>query len=298
MHWKIKTLALAAAISIAGFAQSQEDLEKPRMPLPPPEAMHPGAMGLRTEIDVPQIKGAPFCATVSTEHTQQFADGNRIHTTNNATLCRDSEGRTRRESELDLMGTVAQSSPHKLVTITDPVAGVRYMLDSNDKTAHKVRMPAVPPDSKLEIDIHKGAPVEDTFVYAQPGPATTEHVFVRKLEGPGPESDRATENLGDQVIGGIHATGTRVTTTIPAGKMGNEQPIQVTSESWYSPDLKVTVMTKHNDPWAGEMKTQFINVNPSEPDHSMFTVPSDYKVVDDKGPIILKLSSLKTDNQQ
>jgi hypothetical protein len=37
-----------------------------------------------------------------------------------------------------------------------------------------------------------------------------------------------TENLGDQIIEGIRATGTRITTTIPRGRMGNELPMVVT----------------------------------------------------------------------
>ena len=78
--------------------------------------------------------------------------------------------------------------------------------------------------------------------------------------------------------------------TIPSGQMGNEQPILVTSERWYSPELKAAVMTKHNDPWAGELKTQFTSVNTAEPDPSLFTIPSDYKIVDDKeGPFTIKL---------
>ncbi len=93
----------------------------------------------------------------------------------------------------------------------------------------------------------------------------------------------ATENLGDQIIEGIHATGTRITTTIPAGQMGNEQTMAVTSERWYSPELKATVMTKHIDPWAGELKTTFTSVNTAEPDSSLFAVPSNYKIVDEKG---------------
>jgi hypothetical protein len=97
------------------------------------------------------------------------------------------------------------------------------------------------------------------------------------------------ESLGDQTINGIHATGTRVTTTIPAGSMGNEQPILVQSETWSSPELKATVMTKHTDPWAGELKTQLTNVNNSEPDLSLFTVPSDYKIVDEKPMQMIKL---------
>jgi hypothetical protein len=102
-----------------------------------------------------------------------------------------------------------------------------------------------------------------------------------------------TESLGDQTIDGIHATGTRMTTTIPAGQMGNEQPILVTSERWYSSELKATVMTKHTDPWAGEIKTQFTNVSASEPDSSLFRVPSDYKVVEEKaGPFVLQKQML------
>jgi len=73
-----------------------------------------------------------------------------------------------------------------------------------------------------------------------------------------------------------------MTTTIPAGQMGNDKPIVVTSEQWYSADLKATVMTKHSDPWAGELKTEFTNVNTAEPDPSMFSVPSDYRIADDK----------------
>jgi hypothetical protein len=74
--------------------------------------------------------------------------------------------------------------------------------------------------------------------------------------------------------------------------MGNEQPIVVTSERWYSPELKATVMTKHNDPWAGELKTQFTRVNTSEPEPSLFTVPGDYKIVDEKaGPFMIQLPS-------
>jgi hypothetical protein len=107
----------------------------------------------------------------------------------------------------------------------------------------------------------------------------------RLSDDPAPTS----ENLGDQTIEGIHATGTRMMTTIPAGGMGNEKPIQVTSERWYSPELKAAILTKHTDPWAGELKTQLTNVNSAEPDSSLFQVPADYKVLDEKaGPFVLQ----------
>jgi hypothetical protein len=247
------------------------------------------------DMDVEPVKGAPFCATVTTEHTQAFADGNRIHTTDNSTICRDSEGRTRREASLNLLGAAAQNPTPKLVTIVDPVAGYRYMLDNESKTAHRI---PIGPNSKMASikgpagdSPEKG---EHVMLYqrvgtAGPTMAAGDNVFFKSAgrlsDGPAPTS----ETLGDQTIDGIHATGTRMTTTIPAGDMGNDKPIQVTSERWYSAELKAAILTKHADPWAGELKTQFTNVNTAEPDSSLFQVPGDYKVMDDKaGPFVLQ----------
>jgi hypothetical protein len=112
------------------------------MQLPAPHAKA-GIVSMRVDnMEAEPIKGAPFCATVTTEHTQAFADGNRIHTTDNSTLCRDSEGRIRREAELNLLGAAQERAAPKLITIIDPVAGYRYMLDSENKIAHKIPIAA------------------------------------------------------------------------------------------------------------------------------------------------------------
>jgi hypothetical protein len=250
------------------------------------------------DMDIEQVKGVPFCATVATEHTQTFADGNRIHTvSDNSNLCRDSLGRTRREASLNLLGAAPQPSPPKLVTISDPVSGFRYMLDSDNKIAHRFAINS-PGAKGAGPDVAAagamGAKGEHVMIYQRVGPAGPnmvqgDNVFFKRAGQVGNEPAPTTENLGDQTIDGIHATGTRMTTTIPAGTMGNEQPILITSERWYSPELKANVMTKHNDPWAGELKTQLTNVSTSEPDSSLFVVPSDYKVVDEKaGPFVLQ----------
>ena len=259
-----------------------------------------GMVTMRVEdTDVEPTKGAPFCATVTTEHTQAFADGNRIHTTDNSNVCRDSEGRTRREASLNLLGAAAQNPAPKLVTIVDPVAGYRYMLDSESKTAHRF---AIASNAK---GVTMNAPLgglpdkgERAMFYQRvgtvgPNMAVGGNVAFKSIGRGTDDPAPTTENLGDQTIEGIHATGTRMTTTIPAGQMGNEQPIFVTSERWYSSQLKATVMTKHTDPWAGELKTQFANVSASEPDSSLFRIPSDYKVVDEKaGPFVLQKQML------
>lgn len=250
-------------------------------------------------MDASPVKGAPFCATISTDHTQQFADGNRIHTTNTSLVCRDSEGRIRRESDLNFLGVLPQAaSDRKLVTIIDPIAGFRYVLDTKEKIARK--MPLMLP-KEIGATTKGGGPetaqadghVFQYRVEGAGGPGTANAFYIARdgkgAQGPAP----TTENLGDQSINGIHATGTRLTTTIPAGRMGNELPIQVTSERWYSPELKATVMTKHSDPWAGELKTQFTNVNTSEPDASLFTVPSDYKIINEKAmPFVIQKREL------
>ena len=297
----IGTIVLAASMS----AQTPPDLAPAVISsgaagfaAPPPKA---GMVTMRVEdLDAEPVKGAPFCATMMTEHTQAFADGNRIHTSDNSTLCRDSEGRIRREAGLNLLGAAPQSSGAKLITIVDPVAGYRYMLDGDNKIAHRMAIASSSSAGAASINVAGqglSAKREHVMIYQRVGTAgpnlsVNNNVFFKTAEPVADEPAPTTDNLGDQAIDGIHATGTRMTTTIPVGKMGNEQPILVTSERWYSPELKATVMTKHSDPWAGELKTQFTNVSTSEPDSSLFQVPSDYKVVDTKaGPFVIQKPS-------
>jgi hypothetical protein len=84
------------------------------------------------------------------------------------------------------------------------------------------------------------------------------------------------EDLGRQNVEGVAASGSRSTTTIPAGAIGNEHPINVVSEQWFSPDLQVLVMTKHSDPRQGETTYRLSNIVRAEPERSLFTVPPDY----------------------
>src|SRR5215510_12425061 len=91
------------------------------------------------------------------------------------------------------------------------------------------------------------------------------------------------EQLGTQTIEGLAAEGTRVTFTIPAGKIGNERPIVTVNERWYSPELQAVVMSKNSDPRMGETTYRLTNIVRSEPDPSLFQVPSDYTVKDGFG---------------
>jgi len=84
------------------------------------------------------------------------------------------------------------------------------------------------------------------------------------------------EQLGTTQMEGVVAQGTRTTTTIPAGQIGNQRPINVVYERWYSPDLQMTVMTKLNDPRTGETVYKLTNIVRVEQPRSLFEVPSDY----------------------
>jgi hypothetical protein len=86
------------------------------------------------------------------------------------------------------------------------------------------------------------------------------------------------EQLGTQAIEGVAAEGTRVTYTIPAGKIGNDRPIVTVNERWYSPELQTIVLTKNSDPRMGETTYRLTNIDRGEPDPSLFQVPGDYTV--------------------
>jgi len=88
-----------------------------------------------------------------------------------------------------------------------------------------------------------------------------------------------TEELGTQNIEGVDAEGTRTITTIPAGAIGNERPIEITYEKWYSRELQLVVMSKHNDPRFGEQTYRLTNIVRSEPDPSLFSLPNGYKLI-------------------
>ena len=108
-------------------------------------------------------------------------------------------------------------------------------------------------------------------------------VFLQKGIMSGEQGQTTSTDLGSQIIEGVVANGTRTTLTIPAGQIGNEKPISVVTEVWTSPDLKAIVYSKRNDPRMSEQTFQLTNIQRVEPDASLFTVPSDFTIVD--GPL-------------
>ena len=261
------------------------------------------------------VKGAPYSAQAVTETIQTLGDGNRIINRSTNELFRDNDGRTRREVSIKMFGVLGDSGePLRTIFINDPVAGVSYSLDSKTKTAHKsvpfqlkfdtadgankiatkieeaqgfeFKIEAPPPAGVVKI----GPPGTPGSVEPTPKPNGEYNFKIQTDDGgggggavymfrrQGSNENAVKEDLGKQTIEGVEAQGTRVTITIPAGEIGNERPLEIVSERWYSPELQVDVMTRHNDPRTGETTYRLTNINRAEPAKSLFEVPADYTV--------------------
>lgn len=92
-----------------------------------------------------------------------------------------------------------------------------------------------------------------------------------------------TTQLGTRDFDGVRADGKSVTYTIPAGEIGNRNPITVTSENWFSPELQATVYSKHSDPRTGDTIYRLANIKRSEQPMSLFTVPEGYALKETPG---------------
>ena len=195
------------------------------------------------------VTGAPYCGQVTEEFSQTLADGNQIHRSTTSTVCRDSQGRT--NSQVNLPAVVAGSGNSPRIVIRDPVAGVDYMLDTAHKTYLKITHPVRKPPA--------GNGGNASF-----------------FQG-GNRNTGTTTDLGFQTIAGLSCRGTRFTRTIPAhSNLGNEQPLQVTTDRWYSPDLSIDIQTQTTDPSHGNTTMTVSNINRNEPDASLFQVPPGY----------------------
>lgn len=220
------------------------------------------------------VTGAPFSAEQVTEHVQTLADGNRIVNTTKTKLYRDAQGRTRTEISPDpLPGTPALRS---MIRISDPVANVTYLLDQEDKAAKKVTSGGV----ALSLKGGAGGPPLPPLA-SESGGQTFFKVITRDEK-----QEVKTEDLGTQQMNGLRVTGTRTTMTIPAGAIGNEQPIETVTERWYSPDLQIVVKSVHSDPRMGTTTETLNDLSRVEPPAALFQVPADYNIEAVKEPTI------------
>jgi len=217
------------------------------------------------------VTGAPYSAMAVTTSTQTLGDGTKITRKIEAQLARDSQGRTRREQTSDAVGPWSTNGKDHSVIIRDPVSQASYNIQPDEKNA--VKIPMGPQNFKIAFDEHHatGGQVR-TF--------TVSGETVRVMAGPSEKAQ--VEDLGSQVIEGVNVKGKRETTTIPVGQIGNDRPIQVVSETWYSEELQMVILSRHSDPRVGESEYRLTNISRTEPAASLFEVPAGYRMKEEQ----------------
>lgn len=265
------------------------------------------------------VKNSPVSFDEINESVQTLADGNRIVRSSTGKFYRNSEGRTRREiagGTGGVFGSVYTTGQN--ISILNPTIGQKYLLDTEMKTAQVVELAAAQRElaithakradeyralagsaaaqsdlsAKLRTELRAASPT----VVTEAGPAAIARGIAATSVGamaPLPvqgmyfptvsttKYETTTEQLGTRDFEGVSAEGTRRTTIIPAGAIGNDRPIEIVYERWFSKDLGMVVYSKNTDPRFGEQTYRITNVVRNEPDPSLFSVPTGYKRVDD-----------------
>jgi hypothetical protein len=242
---RLAALAMLIAPALPAFAQG--DVQIPACPQPPANATQarPASNNVRL------VTGAPYSAFGTSETVTITADGSKVVRQNTIRMWRDSDGRTRSEFSLtSIGGPTPVEINSRLTVIDDPTARERYMLQPDGRVI-------VVPISPCRVV----ASDEPDLTVGPPRPANLHMRVSRPVR------------LGQRQVDGETVTGSRVEATIPAGAMGNEQPVKMSAEQWYGKDLQVVVEATYRDPRTGETHYKLREIQRSEPDARLFRVP-------------------------
>lgn len=245
-------LAATSAIAAAqGTADAKRDPCAPlkRTDAPPGQLIH-------------VVLNRPYSAVMETEFSRTLEDGTRIDRKGiDVHEYRDSAGRTRTEhAAIPMMGNLINPPDGPtMVMINDPVALKSYTLRPQNQTAQVREAPELAARTVAKKD-------------------STEFQRVLPLDTDRPRPEFVTEDLGTQTIDGLDVVGTKETTTYPAGFEGNDRPFSSTRERWCSVDLRVIILQKLDDPRSGQTTIRLTNIERTEPDPSVFSVPPEYTI--------------------
>ena len=212
----------------------------------------------------------PYTAEFKTTSVSKLADGTTITRENKAIQARDSQWRTLNQQE---MGAQPISGDHQVDTtgwINDPVEGTETNWQSR---THEAVVTKLPP-----LDQRGGCWADDSGTrramfnpVRQPAPAAAGTVPQRPQQS-------SPENVGTTMIQGVEVVGRRFTRTIPAGQIGNDQPMVITNELWSAPSLDGVVLKSVNDDPRGKTTKEITHLDLGEPDPALFQPPQGYEV--------------------
>lgn len=283
----VGVLLFASALPLTGLAQETAPATSAPKPAPVTGAgIFRGTFPVQPRT-VTATLNLPFSADGITTTMHQLANGTRIEQRTNTKLFRDSAGRVRREQAV--IGLTAEQAALPVVTITDPAAAVSYTLDSRTQTAYRAPLFSYVRSGGIPVS----SPTVSARYYRDPDGALRGEVRGPAPRAEGPDDavgiiprgiGSRIETLTTQQIAGLWSTGTRTSVRLSSGMVGNDRPLDVTSERWTSTDLNVVVLSRSNDPRVGTTEYRLTNIVRSEPPAGLFVVPSSYRIVDTMQP--------------
>jgi len=205
---------------------------------------------------VTPVPNAPFYALAMQEMAQILSDGNSFRRKTSAVIARDSTGRIHNESHQVIPVSATREPALLSIHIYDPNTRINLFLNPYTHIAQE-RILANPPS-------------------ASPPANWAQHESGNRTLPPGIRE----EDLGSSVIESFDAHGYRRTIAISDKSSGTGKPVTITDEYWYSEELHINLVTKHNDPRTGSLAIAVKNINVGEPAVELFDVPPEYKVVD------------------
>lgn len=205
---------------------------------------------------VTPVPNAPFTATVQIVSHNKLPDGTEHIVKTDNHIARSSSGRIRNERRL-LVPQSFTGEPRLLSAhIYDPSSRLNIFTDPATRLARESVLPA---------------PLRTPSAALPPAQQRT---------APG-----VTQTpLGDQILDGVQLTGTRKSRIIPAERSGTGQPVTITDDYWYSPELAIYLIIRHDDPRTGEQLVAVTQIERAEPPADLLAVPEDYKIVDETPP--------------
>jgi hypothetical protein len=240
------------------------------------------------------VAGEPYQAEKVTRSVQTLSDGTVITHESRGMIARDAEGRIRE----DLYQTISQSvngtqmdANLQSATVGDPTNHtLLFWTGDESKIAMKMQLPSIPASKGAAEALMVAPPPAPRGPAGSQTPQSLHENAAPSAAGTAGDGSNPfktasagnvhTEDLGKQSLEGILVTGTRTTTTIPTGKVGNDRPIIVVHEEWRSPELKIVVKTIDRDPRTGEQTVDLEKLVRTDPDASLFQPPAGYKVQD------------------
>jgi len=203
---------------------------------------------------IPLATGAPFHAKITVQIDRQLPDGTKVGQKYYTLVARDGNGREYRENRDLVPADSDREPPINFTIVYDPKTSLRTTCYPDRHTCQQIT---------FDPTQH---PVEE--------PA-------------GPSSDGKSvlmrEDLGKKTIDGMECTGTRETRTFNPGAFGNDKPVVVIKEIWYSPQLQFNLSVTRSDPRNGTQKLEVVDLKLGDPGAEWFTMPDGYRLVSGRG---------------